>query len=135
VGRSVKRLGIVAPDDLDEGRLREMLDLVGPASETRLLQSLVGDLAAARAALALALGAGDMRSIVAQSHVLSALAGTFGAPVLAAAALALERETGAPPGADGAAVLDMTDRLIEHLSGRLPDGPAAVAAPPKGRRR
>jgi HPt (histidine-containing phosphotransfer) domain-containing protein len=114
----------IAPHDIDERRLREMLDLVGPASETRLLQSLVGDLTAARAALGLALTAGDGGVVSAQSHVLSALAGTFGAPRLAAAALALERcARDGTPAAEGAEVLAMTDRLIECLSDRLPAEP------------
>jgi HPt (histidine-containing phosphotransfer) domain-containing protein len=120
----VNPVATIGPADLDERRLREMLDLVGPASEMRLLQSLVGDLTAARTALARALSAGDKSAVSAQIHVLSALAGTFGAPRLAAAALALEqRSRGGPVMTDGAEVLAMTDRLTEHLSDRLRAGP------------
>jgi HPt (histidine-containing phosphotransfer) domain-containing protein len=128
------------PQDLDEGRLREMLDLVGPASELRLLQSLMRDLTAARGALARAIADGDARAVSAQTHVLAALAGTFGAPLLAAAAQSLDGRSRAAAGRaaagpaaqgtvpDGAEVLAMTDRLLRRLTQRL----AERAVPARG---
>lgn len=134
----MKPLGPITALDLDEGRLREMLDLVGPGSEQRLLKSLVGDLETARAALSLALTADDGPAIRAQTHVLAALAGTFGAPTLAAAAKALDqRAKGTGDAVDrgaagsefeGSDVLAMTDRLTACLSDRLLPTPTARRA-------
>lgn len=124
----------IAPGDLDEVRLREMLDLVGPASEAPLLQTLVGDLRSARSALALALDAGDSRAVCAQTHVLGALAGTFGAPRLAEATTALEQRAKVGlTAADGTEVLAMTEQLSDWLSARFSSHDAGSPRP-KGRR-
>ena len=124
----MKPQAIPDPSAFDEVRLREMLDLVGPASERRLLASLIGDLQGARGALAEAILRRDARALCSQTHVLAALAGTFGAPALAAAAQAMESGAKADIGADdGARVLALTDQLMTSLSARIPDTPAKGA--------
>lgn len=119
---------MMTPMEVDEARLRQMLDLVGPDSEARLLKSLVGDLATARTELAKALAKDDVAAVCAQSHVLSSLAGTFGAPGLAIAARALERQAcSSGPTANGTEVLALIDRLAQQLSARIL--PQPVRAP------
>lgn len=106
--------------DIDEGRLGEMLALVGPASETRLLRSLIDDLQTARIRLIQAIenrNAVDLRD---QTHVLASLSGTFGAMALNAAAQELEaRSQSAITAADGTLVIARTDQMIAFLSARL----------------
>ena len=106
--------------DIDEGRLAEMLAVVGPAFEKHLLRSLICDLRAARARLTRAATRCDVVVMRNQTHVLASLAVTFGAVALAAAARELDGRS--PPLAgeiDASRVIDRTDRLITVLSGRL----------------
>ncbi len=107
-------------DEIDEKRLEQMLALVGPASETRLLRSLIGDLRAALVALTVATDRHDVQSLCNQTHVLASLAGTFGARSLNAAARDLEirsRSGTALPDCSG--VILRAERLISHLTVRL----------------
>ena len=107
-------------EDIDEKRLGEMLALVGPASELHLLRSLIGDLRAAMAGLAVANDNRDMQSLCNLTHILASLAGTFGAPALSAAAQELEvrsRSGTAQPDCSG--VFLRAEHLIGHLTARL----------------
>jgi HPt (histidine-containing phosphotransfer) domain-containing protein len=106
--------------DIDEGRLSEMLALVGPACEQHLMRSLICDLRAARARLLRAAARRDTPGMRDQTHVLASLAGTFGAEALNAAAQELEARSLSSTGAvDASRVIHRTDRLITDLSGRL----------------
>lgn len=106
--------------DIDEGRLAEMLALVGPESETRLLRSVIDDLQTARERLVRAVERRDAVGLRDQTHVLGALAATFGAMSLSAAAQELEaRSLSAVRVPDGSLVIAQTERLIAFLTGRL----------------
>lgn len=110
--------------DIDKGRLAEMLALVGPASEQRLLRSLIEDLGTARAELLQAATRRDAAALRRQTHVLASLAATFGADALDVAARELQsrsRTTDAEraPGPDPGAVVHLTDRVIAELCGKL----------------
>jgi HPt (histidine-containing phosphotransfer) domain-containing protein len=110
----------VARVDIDEGRLGEMLALVGPASEKRLLRALIDDLQTARARLVRAIEQRDPIELRDQTHVLASLSGTFGAMALNAAAQELEAQSQSDVmAADGSLVIARTDGLIAVLSDRL----------------
>lgn len=106
--------------DIDEARLTKMLTLVGPASEGRLLRSLIDDLRTARAGLEAAISRQDAEMLRARTHVLASLADTFGAAGLSAAAQTLQAQSlsGAHP-SDANSVGVETDILIARLSDRL----------------
>jgi HPt (histidine-containing phosphotransfer) domain-containing protein len=114
--------------DIDTGRLAEMLDLVGPASEERLLRSLIEDLETARSALLHAASRHDRVALRQQTHVLASLAATFGAPALNTAARELQassrttdlwRGEGATAGLDPGPVVRLTENMIAELTDRL----------------
>ncbi len=112
--------------DIDRDRLAEMLALVGPASEERLLRSLIEDLGMARAGLLQAASGRDPEALRRQTHVLSSLAATFGASALNQAARALQSRSqtadgGRTPMPDPGPVVRLTDRLIAELNDRLAD--------------
>jgi hypothetical protein len=110
--------------DIDRGRLAEMLALVGPASEERLLRSLIEDLGMARAGLLQAASRCDAAALRRQTHVLASLSATFGAGALNLAARELQSrsrasEAGRNEGLDPGPVVRLTDRVIAELSDRL----------------
>lgn len=106
--------------DIDEARLTEMLTLVGPASEGRLLRSLIDDLRTAQADLEAALSRRDAEMLRAGTHVLASLADTFGAAALSAAAQTLQAQSlGGVHPSEANAVRVETNRLIARLSHRL----------------
>lgn len=104
--------------EIDEERLREMIALVGPASETRLMRSLIGDLQTARLRLLRAFEQQDAALLRDQTHVLASLAATFGALALNRAAQQLEARSRAGGTPDVSAVIGLTDRLVALLSAR-----------------
>lgn len=106
--------------EIDEGRLAEMLALVGPDCEQYLLRSLICDLRGARARLFRAAARRDRAVLRDQTHVLTSLAGTFGAVALTEAAQDLDAQSLSATGdVDAGPVIRRTDRLIADLSGRL----------------
>jgi HPt (histidine-containing phosphotransfer) domain-containing protein len=106
--------------DIDERRLGEMLALVGPASETRLLRSLIDDLQTALTRLLRAIERRDAAGLRDQTHVLASLSATFGAMALNSAAQDLEASSRSGFGAlDGSAVISRTERLIAFLAALL----------------
>lgn len=72
--------------DLDEKRLKALLDLAGPEVSFELADRLIADLTSVAEALSQAEGPDERKSIRAQTHVLAGLAGTIGAAPLSAAA-------------------------------------------------
>jgi HPt (histidine-containing phosphotransfer) domain-containing protein len=109
--------------DIDEDRLREMLTLVGPDSERRLLRLLIVDLQNARLRLLRAAEQKDAVLLREQTHVLASLAATFGAEALTRAARQLEARVRAGGTPDVGVVERLTEGLVDLLSARCAGKP------------
>jgi HPt (histidine-containing phosphotransfer) domain-containing protein len=105
--------------EIDEERLRNMLALVGPGSEDRLLRSLIADLRMARTRLVRAFEQQDAPLLRDQTHLLASLAATFGALALDRAARQLEARCAAGGTPDVTTVAALTERLVTLLSARF----------------